>query len=336
MFRALVKTGIACAYTWSGAGRRSAATDALPFIVGYHRVVANFAESARRTIPSMLISAATFEKHLDWLARRFEIVPLDEIGRRLENGVRSSRPVAAITFDDGYADVYHNAFPILKRKGIPAAVFVVTKLIGTAQPQIYDRLYMCLVRTKNIADPFTTMTSMLTRLPQSEIEKQVEALEADGLYDPAAISEMAPLSWEMIEEMQRAGIEIGSHTRSHVLLTCEQIESARQELIESKTVLEDKLKRPVHHFAYPDGRWNPAVLEAVKSAGYKYGYTICTLRDPRHPMLTIPRKMFWERACANALGGFSGAVMNCHARGLFDRQGTCEHDHSSGRGVAAA
>jgi len=85
MFRALVKTGIACAYTWSRAGRHSGAAS-LPFIVGYHRVVENFAESARRTIPSMLISSATFEKHLDWLARRFQIVSLDEIGRRLENG----------------------------------------------------------------------------------------------------------------------------------------------------------------------------------------------------------------------------------------------------------
>jgi len=215
-------------------------------------------------------------------------------------------------------------------------VFVVTKLIGTAQPQIYDRLYMCLARTPNVADPFTTMTSMLTRLPQSEIEKQVEALEADGLYDPASIREIAPLSWEMLEEMRRGGVEIGSHTRSHVLLTSEQIENAQLELIESKAVLEDRLKRPVKHFAYPDGRWNPAVLEAVKAAGYRYGYTICTLRDPQHPMLTIPRKMFWEQACANALGRFSGAVMNCHAHGLFDRQGTCEHDHQTGRGVAAA
>jgi len=336
MFRALVKTGIACAYTWSGAGRHSARASAMPFIAGYHRVVPNFVESARRTIPSMLISAATFEKHLDWLARRFDILSLDEIGRRLENGTRFNRPVAAITFDDGYADVYHNAFPILKRKGIPSATFVVTKLIGTSQPQIYDRLYMCLVRNRTVRDPFAAMTSMLTRLPQSDIEKQVEAFEADGLYDPAAIREMAPLSWEMIAEMQNNGVEIGSHTRSHVLLTSEDIESAKHELLESKKALEERLKRPIRHFAYPDGRWNRAVLEAVQAAGYRYGYTICPLRDSKLPLLTIPRKMFWERACADALGRFSGAVMNCHVHGVFDRQGICDHDHRPVRGLAAA
>src|SRR5437016_402444 len=123
MLRSLAKTCIACGYSWSGAGRWFKGTDptAMPFIVGYHRVVENFNESARRSIPSMLIAARTFEKQLDWIGRRFHFVSLDDIAFHLENERPFSTPAAAITFDDGYADVYHNAFPILKRKGIPAA-----------------------------------------------------------------------------------------------------------------------------------------------------------------------------------------------------------------------
>ena len=67
------------------------------------------------------------------LAATTEFVSLDELGQRLSEGRRDDRPLAAVTFDDGYRDVYENAFPMLVRKGIPAAVFVVTKLIGTSR-----------------------------------------------------------------------------------------------------------------------------------------------------------------------------------------------------------
>ena len=46
-----------------------------------------------------------------------------------------------MTFDDGYRDVYEQAFPVLRRKGIPAAVFVVTDLVGRPFWQVHDRLY---------------------------------------------------------------------------------------------------------------------------------------------------------------------------------------------------
>ena len=57
----------------------------LPFIVCYHRVVENFEKSARHAIPSMLISTAMLERHIDWLAKRYSIVSLDEIGAHLES-----------------------------------------------------------------------------------------------------------------------------------------------------------------------------------------------------------------------------------------------------------
>jgi peptidoglycan/xylan/chitin deacetylase (PgdA/CDA1 family) len=354
MFRGIVKTGIACAYDWSGAGRWFKRTDpaAMPFIIGYHRVVENFDESARHTIPSMLISTSTFEQHVDWLARRYRIVSLDDLGTHLESGHRFSRPAAAITFDDGYADNYHNAFPILRRKGIPAAAFVVTELIGTSLPQVYDRLYMALAREKSasgsplsrvrrlcpdIALPsednaFAVMTSLLKQLQQSDVRRVIDELEAENRPDPQRLQEMAPMSWSMLGEMQKAGITIGSHTRSHVLLTSERPERVTQEITESKRVLEENLQRPVHHFAYPDGRCTPQTVQAVKAAGYRFAYTICQWRDSHAPMLTIPRKVLWERASSTPWGAFSGAVMSCHANRIFDTPTRCEHDHESVNG----
>ena len=89
----------------------------MPFIAGYHRIVENFDRSKKSTVPSMLTSLAMLERHIDWLSKRFTFVSLDEIALHLEAGRPFRRPPAAITFDDGYGDVYYHAYPLLKRKG---------------------------------------------------------------------------------------------------------------------------------------------------------------------------------------------------------------------------
>src|SRR5207248_1615178 len=90
-----------------------------PLVLGYHRVVEDFATTARTSMPSMLTSAAMFERHLDALARSFTFVSVEDIGRHIAAGEPFAEPVAAVTFDDGYRDVYEQAYPILRRKGIP-------------------------------------------------------------------------------------------------------------------------------------------------------------------------------------------------------------------------
>jgi peptidoglycan/xylan/chitin deacetylase (PgdA/CDA1 family) len=131
----------------------------------------------------------------------------------------------------------------------------------------------------------------------------------------------------MIETLHNNGITIGSHTMSHRLLPRETLETARTELLGSKLALEERLQSRINHFAYPDGRFNANVVRAVKAAGYRYAYGICHSRDHSLPLLTIPRKVLWERSCLNILGRFSSVVMNCQVHWVFDRNGQCEHDH---------
>ena len=83
------------------------------------------------------------ECHLDWIARRFQVVSLDDLRVRLETRSRTAPPIAAITFDDGYRDVYEHAFPLLQRKGLPATVFVATSYVGTDGVLPHDKLYCC-------------------------------------------------------------------------------------------------------------------------------------------------------------------------------------------------
>jgi len=323
-------------------------------------VVENFDRSKNNTVPSMLISTAMLERHIDWLAKRFTIVSLDEIALHLEAGGPFLRPLAAITFDEGYSDVYYHAYPLLQKKGIPATVFVVTGLIGTGRPQIFDRLYLMLKLLHKQAlplagsvssalrengfdpgpiervkardeEPFKVMTIALNALPIRQIDAALASLEARVPLPAGELDDMAPMTWEMIETMHRKGMTIGSHTASHCVLPSETPENAYSELVNSKQTLETRLGTPVNHFAYPDGRFNPAVVKAVNSAGYRFAYGICQFRDRNFPLLSIPRKILWERACLNMLGHFSPSIMNCHVHGLFDRKDHCEHDHFAGK-----
>ncbi|MGO8928512.1 MAG: polysaccharide deacetylase family protein [Limisphaerales bacterium] len=76
-----------------------------------------------------------------------------------------------------------------------------------------------------------------------------------------------------IKEWLAAGHEIGSHTLTHPFLTRLSLEKAREEISASKKKLEDRFGRPVRHFCYPYGDWNPAVRDLVLAAGYE---TACT------------------------------------------------------------
>lgn len=360
--RRLVKTGGACALSWVGAddllgtvlGSRYR-----PLVVGYHRVVEDFAEAAGRSIPAMLISRRMLERHLDWIGKRYRYVSLDELGCRLEAGEPFDSPVAAVTFDDGYRDVFENAFPLLKRKGIPAGVFVVTDLVDTTRPQIHDTLYALLSRAYSSwscvpegmrrlledlrlwpagteeemqrstgSGPFGLTRLLLEGLSQDGILRVLEALQAEfGLPDAAGKRE-APMTWAMLAEMQRAGMSVGSHTKTHPLLTHECGRKVLEEMVESRQALERRLRTGARHIAYPDGRFNTDVVRAAAAAGYRFGYTICRHLDPYLPLLSIPRKVLWENSCLDALGRFSPAILSCQTNGVFDAAETCRVVHA--------
>jgi peptidoglycan/xylan/chitin deacetylase (PgdA/CDA1 family) len=89
-------------------------------------------------------------------------------------------------------------------------------------------------------------------------------------WDRAIGAQICPLmSREEILEWQSAGLEIGSHTMTHPRLTAIPPDQARREIFDSKKILEDLCGRPVPHFAYPYGDWNPAIRDLVAEAGYE-------------------------------------------------------------------
>ncbi len=282
--------------------------------IGYHRVVEDFASSTQTSIPSLLISVKMLESHLDWLGRHYRIVGLNELDERMAQGVTGARPAAAITFDDGYRDFYELAYPLLRKKGIPAALFVVTDLVGTTRVQMHDALYLLLRRrpaglplplpfgSTSVPDitgmtPFAATRLLLETLPYSALNQLIGALT---IADPASLNELRnseSVTWEMLARIHQAGFVVGSHTNTHVLMPNETESRIMAEALTSKAVLERTLKAPVDHFAYPSGAWNDVSVKAIAAAGYRFAFTTCHHRSGDYPQLTIPRTLLWEHSC---------------------------------------
>ena len=77
------------------------------------------------------------------------------------------------------------------------------------------------------------------------------------------------LTWEQVMEMKKAGLEFGSHTLTHPRLTKIPIAEARQEIMESKELLEGQLGEEIKTFCYPYGAYSRDIIELVKEAGYE-------------------------------------------------------------------
>lgn len=77
------------------------------------------------------------------------------------------------------------------------------------------------------------------------------------------VPEARLLSWGELGELNRAGWEIGAHSRTHPDLTRLDDHRLADEILNSKAILEDRLGQEVTSFAYPMGRFDTRALALV-------------------------------------------------------------------------
>lgn len=103
-------------------------------ILLYHRV------ADLETDPQLLsISPEHFAEHLEYISEHYNPISLSVLGRAIEAKKIPDKSVV-ITFDDGYADNYLNAKPLLEKYDIPATVFVASGYVGSNKEFWWDEL----------------------------------------------------------------------------------------------------------------------------------------------------------------------------------------------------
>jgi peptidoglycan/xylan/chitin deacetylase (PgdA/CDA1 family) len=274
-------------------------------IVMYHRFTED--EDGRA------ISARAFREQLDYLSARYRLVPLSFIGGLLAAGKSLPPRLAAITIDDGYRDAYDIAFPLLRERNAPATLFVVTDFVDRKTWIWPDKLRYLTLHTKETVlnrtkegrqlcqrlndrasriEAIARINSILKLMPDEAKDEMIDSIASSmGVELPAAPPhEYGPITWDQAREMDAAGVEIGSHTRTHPILTNIDGDRLRRELSESRSRLESALNRRVDLFCYPNGNSNSSVEREVRRAGYRCAVsTEEGLNDARSNPLALKR-----------------------------------------------
>lgn len=87
------------------------------------------------------------------------------------------------------------------------------------------------------------------------------------------------MTWEQLREMDRAGMEIASHTESHADLSSISITESRKEMKRSKEVIEQKLGKTCSSFCFPYNRLNRELVKLMVEAGYRAGTATPTTQN---------------------------------------------------------
>jgi peptidoglycan/xylan/chitin deacetylase (PgdA/CDA1 family) len=279
-----------------GAVRKARRAPGRGIVLMYHRV------AAEADPMGMSVTPEHFDRQLASLARRARIVPLGELVRRMAAGVALAGDFAAITFDDGYRDNYTTALPILKRHQATATVFVTTDFVDGRRRPLSGRLIEALRRLwrrgalpaswpdSGDAEADAALRVLLARphdlkglaplkrayrkLPWERAEDLAGRLE-DLAGGPAAPADEF-LDWDQVRALSREGIEIGSHTVGHPILSCVSRERGEREIAASRRRLEAEIGAPVRGFAFPNGHrgdFTEDNVRAVPAAGYEYACT---------------------------------------------------------------
>jgi peptidoglycan/xylan/chitin deacetylase (PgdA/CDA1 family) len=283
-----------------------------------------------------------FERFMEHLRERYAPVPLSRIARWLEGKTDLPGGAVAVTFDDGYRNVLANAVPVLNRLEIPASVYVVSDFVNDGRMVWTDAIVSALSLTRKTRLELGLPERTIDIPVENDAEKAAADVELRALCKSLADSERVdlvakivaalgvgereltgawrdhdPLRPEDLKTLVERGIEVGSHTKGHKILTRCAPEETRRELEESKRSIESATGKPCDEFGYPNGGrgdFDARTGEAARKAGYRLAVTTMPTRVPRRqdpfeiPRYTLADNQTSMAEFAAELSGYPGYI----------------------------
>ena len=280
-------------------------------ILAYHSIVEN--PQLTEHILGISRDRASFEAHMKMLAQKYNPVTIAEITEFVRGGRPLPQRAVAVTFDDGFADNYTVALPILARYGIPATFYIMVNAVACGSLPWYCRLRFAFHAThkphwrapdSDRVYPLATASdrkAALTagweasaRLTGDAQLRLVSAIEQSLEVEPPNGERGFMMTWDQVRGLRRAGHAVGAHTLSHPNVAHVERNEARSEIVESKRRLEAEVGEVIEHFSYPhpalNPNWTPQTLELTREAGYKSAVlTTCGPVRPGDDPLALKR-----------------------------------------------
>jgi peptidoglycan/xylan/chitin deacetylase (PgdA/CDA1 family) len=261
-------------------------------ILRYHSVCEHARSPLSYIDPGLSVPLEAFDRQMKFLRERYAPVSLEDVVEAVGGGRPLSNLAVAVTFDDGYRDNHQYAFPVLRKYGIAGTFYITAGCVNMGEPLWTSRLRYYFTATQqpslalsqpqpkqlDLASPAARNASFAYTIATIKSAGKVRGGEIfRDVETKLAVTDLAPLknsmmTWGEIEEMGAGGQIIGAHTLTHPNLPGLPHDEADAEIAGSKSLIEEKIKAPVLHFAYTNGRgvshFNEPVREMVKKAGF--------------------------------------------------------------------
>jgi peptidoglycan/xylan/chitin deacetylase (PgdA/CDA1 family) len=271
-------------------------------VLMYHRVLPRALRDDSFSATSIMIAPELFDVHMQTIKRY--LVPLSphEFFQRLNGAQNGFSRHCLVTFDDGWHDNHLHALPILRRRQVPALVFVATGYVdgdGTfwqerlartlhvlwrahsVQDELYGELGVAMLLKQNAAEVKVYIRSAITGLKSrgsAEIEKLMERAGAALRSLNLPVDELGEdrfMTWDEVRQLSASGVvTIGSHAHTHTPMPKLSPQEVERELSESRRIIHEQLGgSATPWFAYPNGDHHDVSRKAAANVGYSMAVT---------------------------------------------------------------
>lgn len=263
--------------------------------------------------------ARMFDSILRWIGTQFRVLDPLEACERLYAGTLPAR-AAIISFDDGYRDNFTVALPLLQRHAMPAVFFVATGFLGGGA-MFNDRVIEAVRRSEaseirvpredgsgeddvhplaSAADRRAAIQAILRAIKHLHpVRRQERVLQVEQAAGVVARTDLM-MEASQVAALQRSGMRVGGHTRSHPILLALPDAEAEGEIRGGADDLEAILGARPALFAYPNGRhgkdFDERHVAMVQRSGFAFAFTTepgAAGRDS--PQFELPRFTPWDR-----------------------------------------
>ena len=256
-------------------------------ILGYHRVTNN-----ANDVYSTCVRPQHFAEQLAVLRQHANPIRLDDLIQGLQTGTLPPHAVA-VTFDDGYADNYYQAMPLLTQYKIPITLFIATGYLGHRfwwdelvslildNPNLPSELLLEVTGKNHIwriskdqdedrhlllGEVYQLLLSLTAEVRQQamgQISQQINATKNQKNHGARALTP------DELKEFCRSDlITIGAHTVTHPFLANLPEGAQRQEIDQCKQYLEALIGHPVTAFSFPNGSSNQTTRTLLCQSGF--------------------------------------------------------------------
>lgn len=221
----------------------------------------------------MKVSPEFLEKFILQAQKKgYRFISLDDLHEQLVKKKETTRQLL-ITFDDGYADNFKQAYPILKKHRVPFTIYITTSFPDHTCILWWFALEDLILQNDNIIlddnqkfqcdtyplknKTFMTLRNTILSLPQQNLQQKLEKIFFRYDIDWYQAVKDYAMSWDQIISLSKdSNVNIAGHTQNHLSLRRLDHDMIVKEIVKGNQIIESNIQKKITHFSYPFGSPN--------------------------------------------------------------------------------